>query len=219
MNDSHSFDHIRVALADDHPVVRSGLRMMLEREENLHIVGESSDGTEALALIREAQPDVALIDIEMPGMTGLDILREIRAENLETRCIVLTLYDDSVVYHKAVQNGARGYILKDSPPQDILRSIRCVARGELFLGHADKQGERRNAHPRAAGLMAVDGLTSCERRVLRMIAENKSTRTIAEELCVSTRTIDSHRANICSKLGEHGSYGLIRFAVEHRMYL
>jgi len=215
----HSDIRIRILVADDHPVVRSGLRMMIEREEDLHLVGEAADGVQALAAIQEARPDVALIDIEMPGLTGLDILRELHKQNFETRCIILTLYDDPVIYRHAAEYGAKGYILKHSAPRDILLGIRRVASGEFYLDLPESTDERKDAHPRAAELLAVDSLTPSERRVLHLIAENKSTREIAEELFISPRTVDSHRAKICAKVGEHGSYGLIRFAIEHRMYL
>ncbi|MBN1448753.1 MAG: response regulator transcription factor [Bacteroidetes bacterium] len=210
---------IRIVIADDHPVVRSGLRMMIEHEKDLSIVGEAADGVQALAAIQETRPDVALIDIEMPGLTGLDLLREIRARQCETRCIILTLHDDAVVYRRAAEYGAMGYMLKDSAPRDILRGIRRVAAGDFYLGLSEAAEGRKDAHPRSAELLAVDSLTPSERRVLHLIAENKSTREIADELCVSPRTVDTHRANICAKVGEHGSYGLIRFAIEHRMYL
>lgn len=219
MSSATAVDSIRVFIADDHPVVRGGLRMMIEYEEGMRVTGEAGDGGEALEAIIVQRPDVALLDIEMPSLTGLDILREIRSLALPTRAIVLTLHDDRDVFQRAVEFGAAGYMLKDSAPRDILRGIRRVACGEFCLGVPDPQRETPDAHPRAAELLAVSTLTQCERRVLHLIAENKSTREIADTLCVSPRTIDTHRANICAKLGEHGSHGLIRFAIEHRMYL
>ncbi len=219
MSNATAVDSIRVFIADDHPVVRGGLRMMIEYEEGVSVAGEAGDGGEALEAIIVQQPDVALLDIEMPSLTGLDILREIASLELATRAIVLTLHDDRAVFQRAVELGAAGYMLKDSAPRDILNGIRRVAAGEFCLGVPDAENDTPDAHPRAAELLAVASLTQCERRVLHLIAENKSTREIADTLCVSPRTIDTHRANICSKLGERGSHGLIRFAIEHRMYL
>jgi DNA-binding NarL/FixJ family response regulator len=219
MSNATAVDSIRVFIADDHPVVRGGLRMMIEYEEGVSVAGEAGDGGEALEAIIVQQPDVALLDIEMPSLTGLDILRELGRLELPTRAIVLTLHDDRDVFQRAVQLGAAGYMLKDSAPQDILSGIRRVAVGEFCLGIPDAETDTPDAHPRAAELLAVASLTQCERRVLHLIAENKSTREIADTLCVSPRTVDTHRANICAKLGEHGSHGLIRFAIENRMYL
>ncbi|MCB2204620.1 response regulator transcription factor [bacterium] len=219
MTRNNGATQIRIVVADDHPVVRNGLRMMIDREKDLNLIGEAADGVQALAAIQETRPDIALIDIEMPGLTGLDILRELHMRRSATRCIILTLYDDPVIYRRAAEYGTMGYMLKDSAPCDILLGIRRVAAGEFYLGLPETACERKDAHPRATELLAVDSLTPSERRVLHLIAENKSTREIADELCISPRTVDSHRANICAKVGEHGSYGLIRFAIEHRMYL
>jgi DNA-binding NarL/FixJ family response regulator len=210
---------ITVVVADDHPIVRDGLRMMIERFVTMQLVAEAGDGQEALDAIVEHEPDIALLDIEMPSLTGLDVLREIRARKIRTRCIVLTLYDDRAVFQHAVQHGAMGFMLKDSAPKDILRGICRVASGEFHLGVPTSTSSRDAVDSRSGELLAVAALTPTERRVLHLIAENKSTRDIAEELFVSPRTVDSHRANICSKLGESGSHGLIRFAIENRRFL
>lgn len=209
---------ISVVIADDHPIVRAGLRLMIDKASDIHICAEAGDGTEALKAIEAHGPDVAVLDIEMPKHTGLDVLRELRRLGLDTRGIVLTLHDDRDIFHRAMELGAMGYILKDSAPQDIVTGIRRVAGGDHYVG-ALATTNGRTPNPRSGELLAVETLTAAERRVLGLIAENKSTREIADTLFVSPRTIDSHRASICSKLGVSGSFALIRFAIEHRMFI
>lgn len=209
---------ISVVIADDHPIVRAGLRMMIDKAEDIRICGEAGDGEEALNMIEAQHPDVAVLDIEMPKHTGLDVLRELRHRAIDTRGIMLTLYDDRDIFQRAIDLGAMGYILKDSAPQDIVTGIRRVAGGDHYVG-ALAAVIGRNINLRSGALLAVESLTPAERNVLRLIAENKSTREIADALFVSPRTVDSHRASICSKLGVSGSFALIRFAIEHRMFL
>ncbi len=219
INNNMNDGKITVLIADDHPIVRAGLRMMIERADDIRIVAETGDGKAALDAIQQHTPSVAVLDIEMPLMTGLDVLREMQKKSLSTLPIILTLYDDSDIFHRAIDLGAMGYIIKDSAPHDIVRGIRRVASGDHFLGALGSSGTDRKLNPRSGQLLAVESLTAAERRVLHLISENKSTKEIAEELFISPRTVDSHRANICSKLGVSGSFALIRFAIEHRMFI
>ncbi|MBE0643179.1 MAG: response regulator transcription factor [Bacteroidetes bacterium] len=209
---------ISVVIADDHPIVRAGLRLMIDKAADIRILGEAGDGEEALEMIEAQRPDVALLDIEMPKNTGLDVLRDLQCRAIRTSAIMLTLHDDRDIFHRAIELGAMGYILKDSAPQDIVTGIRRVAGGDHYVGGLPGTNGRR-VNPRSGELLAVESLTPAERRVLGLIAENRSTREIAEALFVSPRTIDTHRASVCSKLGVSGSFALIRFAIEHRMFL
>jgi DNA-binding NarL/FixJ family response regulator len=209
---------IRVLIADDHPIVRAGLRMMIDRADDIRIVAEAGDGIEALDAIVRYDPTVAVLDIEMPGMSGLDVMREIGTRSLPTIPIVLTLFDDRDIFHRAIELGAMGYILKDSAPHDIVRGIRRVASGDHFLGALGDGRSGTKVSPRSAQLLAVESLTAAEHRVLRMIGDDMSTKEIADALGISPRTVESHRASICSKLGVSGSFALIRFAIEHRMH-
>jgi DNA-binding NarL/FixJ family response regulator len=210
---------ITVLIADDHPIVRAGLRMMIDRADDIRIVAEAGDGRTALEAIEQKTPSVSVLDIEMPNLTGLDVLSEIRKKSLDTRAIVLTLHDDRDIFQRAIELGAVGYIVKDSAPHDIVRGIRRVAGGEHFMGSLSAENAKRKFDPHSGELLAVSSLTAAERRVLQMIADNKSTKEIAEENYISPRTVDSHRSNICSKLGISGSFALIRFAIEHRRFI
>ena len=212
-------DIITVLIADDHPIVRAGLRGMIDRADDIRVVGEAGDGFEALEAIERQAPAVSVLDIEMPRMTGLEVLREIGARSLPTVPIVLTLFDDRDLFNRAIALGAMGYILKDSAPQDVVRGIRRVAAGDPFLGALGDGREKRKVNPRSGRLLALETLTATEKRVLRMIGDDNSTREIAAELGISPRTVESHRASMCSKLGLSGSFALIRFAVEYNMHL
>jgi DNA-binding NarL/FixJ family response regulator len=210
---------ITVLIVDDHPVVRAGLRMMIERAADLFVVGEAADGLEALEAMERLRPLVTVLDIEMPGMNGLDVLREIRKRGIETLPIILTLYDDRDVFDRAIELGARGYIIKDSSQDDIVRGIRRVASGDCFMGAISPLEASPMLKPRSEQLLALESLTPTERRVLRHVAEDRSSQEIADAFFLSPRTVDHHRENISSKLGLSGKFALIRFAVEHRRLL
>ncbi len=210
---------ITVLIADDHPIVRAGLRMMIERAADIHIIDEAGDGKTALEAIENLTPQVAVLDIEMPGMTGLDVVREIQKRKLPTLAIILTLFDDRDIFERAISLGAAGYILKDSAPQDIVSGIRRVAAGDCFLSALSGTNPTEKIKMRGEQILAVESLTASERHVLQLIADDKSTKEIADQLCISPRTVDHHRANVCSKLGVSGSFALIRFAIENRSVL
>jgi DNA-binding NarL/FixJ family response regulator len=205
---------IRVVIADDHPVVLAGLKMLVAHDETIKIVGEAGDGFAALEVIGRLAPDVVVLDIEMPGMSGLDVMVEMRNRGFTALPIVLTLYDDHDVFDRAIAVGARGYILKDSAPRDIVRGIHRVSEGDYFLSPkaAGNGADKQHIH-------AIETLTGMERRILKLIGEDKSTREIASVLAISPRTVDHHRANMCSKLGVSGCFALVRIALGHRLLL
>ncbi|HYO62569.1 MAG TPA: response regulator transcription factor [Pyrinomonadaceae bacterium] len=210
---------IRVCIADDHPVFRQGLRQVVELEPELKIVGEAGDGEAALRMIQELAPEVAVLDIQMPKLKGFDVAREVRRRGLSARIIFLTMYDDERMFNEALNVGALGYLLKDSATSDIVAGVRAVAAGQHYLspsisGYLINRSARRAAL--AEQTSGLEDLTPAERRILKLIAEHKTSKEIAGQLFISHRTVENHRHSICHKLGIHGSNALVRFAVEHR---
>jgi DNA-binding NarL/FixJ family response regulator len=213
---------IRVVIADDHPVFRQGLRQAIEMERGIKVVGEAGDGDAALLMIREREPDVAVLDINMPNTKGLDVAREVRQQSLGARIIFLTMYDDERMFNEALNAGALGYLLKDSAISDIVGGIRAVAAGQHFITPSIS-GYLVNRSTRSTALSentpSLDDLTPTELRILKLIAEYKTSKEIAAQLFISYRTVENHRTSICHKLGIHGSNALIKFALEHRYEL
>ena len=205
-----------VLIADDHPVVRAGLLMALDAAPDIRVVLEVGDGAAALEAIERLRPDVAVLDIEMPERSGIEVLRQMQAQRLPSLGIVLTMHDDVAMFEQAMEAGAAGYLLKDSLITDVVTCIRRVMAGDYYLTPTYRGIEpvSRSAVKRVRD--AVLSLTRTEIRILRLIAANTSTRDIAAQLDVSPRTVDTHRANICSKLNQHGAFALIRFALENR---
>lgn len=213
---------IKIVIADDHPIFRRGLRQIIEDEKQFVVVGEAGDGAAALELIINAKPDVAVLDIEMPKMSGLEIAAAVKQQNLPTAIVFLTMYNDEPMFNAAVDAGAKGYVLKDNAIAEITSCINTVTKGlpyitpmlSLFLLN---RGGRNNSF--AAQNQNSQNLTKTERRVLRLIAEEKTSREIGEILFIHPRTVDNHRTNICQKLNLHGSHALLRFALKHKSEL
>lgn len=213
---------IRVVIADDHPVFRQGLRQVVELEHGIKVVGEAGDGASALRMIQEFAPEVAVLDINMPQLKGFDVAREIRQQGLDVRVIFLTMYDDERMFNEALNVGALGYLLKDSAISDIVGGIKAVAAGQHFIspsisGYLFKRAARANALSEQTP--SLDDLTPTELRILKLIAEYKTSKEIAAQLFISHRTVENHRTSICHKLNIHGSNALIKFALEHRYEL
>jgi DNA-binding NarL/FixJ family response regulator len=214
---------IRVLIADDHPIVRQGLRQAIEQEPRLRVVIEVGDGRAAIEQIVQLRPHVAVLDINMPGLDGFAVAREIQARALPVAIIFLTAFHEDGFFDEALRLGAKGYVLKDSPPADIISSILAVAAGEHYTSPALTTA--LVASRRAASRQADDGpaslqdLTPTERRILALLAEYKTSSAIAETLCVSPRTVQTHRANICAKLQLRGNHALMKFALDHKSQL
>ena len=213
---------IKVFVADDHQIFRQGLLKLLESERSMKIVGESGDGLEALQMIREQKPEVAILDISMPNMNGLEIVKQIRKEELPVEFIILTMYDDEEYFNEAMDVGVKGYLLKDNAISDLLRCVKCVTQGkyyvsplisEYLVNREEKVKQLRHEHP------GLDRLTTMEKRILKLIAENKTSKGIAKELFISYRTVQNHRTRIGEKLGLKGHHKLLQFALEQKNYL
>lgn len=211
---------ISVVVADDHPLFRKGLTDVLRDDGGFEIVAEAEDGDTALALIRRHRPAVALLDIEMPGASGLDVAEAVRDEGLEVAVVVLTMHSDRGTFRRALDLGVTGYVLKDSAVREIVACLHMVGSGRPYISPAlsGRLLERR-ADAAEAELEALASLTPAERRVLQLVARGLTTVEIAERLDNRPKTIENHRSHICAKLGLTGPQALLRFALEHRTLL
>jgi DNA-binding NarL/FixJ family response regulator len=213
-------EEIRVLIADDHPVVRKGLRFSIEEDPGLTVVGEAPDGETALAMIKKLKPDVAILDIDMPKMDGLAVGRELAKQKLKTEIIFLTFHSDEDLFRAAVEIGSKGYILKDSASQEIVAGVRAVAAGRPYLSSAitAEMLKKKEAPPKKAEEEFTSRLTPTERRVMQLIAEGKSSKEIGAELSIHYRTVENHRTNICRKfsLEGEGANALLRFALQNK---
>lgn len=209
-------EEIKVLLVDDHTIVRQGLRLLLDTQPDIRIVGETGEGREAIEKARQLMPDVILMDISMPGMNGLEACRRIRECCPGTRILALTMHDNEEYFFQALSAGAAGYILKKADPAELVSAIRVVYQGGAFLypsvakslvadflRRVDSGEERAN----------FDGLTEREREILKLVAEGKTNREIASLLLISTKTADRHRANLMDKLNVHNRSQLIKYAI------
>lgn len=208
-----------MVIADDHPMFRGGLRQVLEQSPAISFQGEAEDGEAALALIRAVDPDVAVLDVAMPRLDGMAVLRAMRQERLRSAVVFLTLHSDAALLDEALNLGARGYVLKDSAGAEIVRAVEAAFRGEVHVSPqlldalSTLRARKGTMNERKPGLAE---LTPSERRVLALVADGKSSREIAEALFVSVRTVENHRAAAAVKLDLHGAHALARFAVAHR---
>ena len=213
---------IKIILADDHPVVRQGLRQAIEKDETLLVVAEAGNGEEAVEFINEYQPQIAILDIDMPVMNGFDVARWIREKKSPTEIIFLTMHSDEDIFNEAIDLGAKGFVLKDTALKDIVECIKAVAENGHYTSHA-MTSFLINRSKRAVQMFdnqpSLGNLTSTERRVLTLIAEDLTTAEIAKKLFISPRTVDKHRSNISNKLDLHGSNSLLKFALLNKSKL
>lgn len=213
---------IRILIADDHPLIRKGLRQVIEAETNFEVIGEAADGRQALGLILQNQPRIAILDVTMPELGGFEVADELRQHRLATAVIFLTMHKDKTLFNKALNLGAKGYVLKDSALDEIVDALNAVANGQPFVSAALSGYLLRRMD--RIGLLAqqvpgLNDLTPTEKRVLKLIAQYKTSKEIAEALHIHYRTVDNHRTNISNKLGLQGSHALLKFAVEHQAEL
>ncbi|MFZ5926106.1 MAG: response regulator [Acidobacteriota bacterium] len=202
---------IRILLADDHSLVRQGFRRILEAHPDLEIVGEASDGREAVELTGTLQPDVVVMDVAMPGLNGIEATRRICESSPRTRVLALSMHRDSVYVREILRAGARGYLLKDAIDADLISAVRAVARGEGFIASAVADCVLADYRQHVSD--PIDLLTAREREVLQLIAEGKTNKEIASLLKLSVYTVDAHRGRIMEKLNLHSAGELVRFAL------
>ncbi len=213
---------IKIVMADDHPIVRQGLRKIIETDKNLLIVAEAGDGQAALDSIEAHRPQVAVLDIDMPGMDGFAVVREMQRRHIATEVVFLTMLDEEETFQAAMDLNVRGYVLKDSAADEIVSAIKSVAKNRPFLSPAMSAmllNRRRRADELEKDQPGLHLLTPTERRVLKLIADDKTSKEIGEELFVSYRTIEGHRANISRKLNLSGSLALVKFASANKSEL
>jgi DNA-binding NarL/FixJ family response regulator len=210
---------IRVFLVDDHPVFRHGLKEIIDADPCFEVVGDCGDSEAALVEIPRAKPHVAMLDVSLPGHSGLEVVRALRASRPPVACLMLTMHAEESTFNAAMDAGAQGYLLKEDAMEMVLLGLRAVASGGVYLSPAisgwllRRQGRTSALKEEKTGLVA---LTATERRVLLLVAENKTNKEIAADLFISHRTVETHRSNICQKLQLQGAHKLIQFAIEHR---
>ena len=212
----------RIIIADDHPIFRSGLRGIIETESQLKVVAEADNGEAALAHIYDHEPEVAILDLDMPGLDGFAVTRSIQERHLAVAVIILTMHNTESLLNAALDLGVKGFVVKDSALPEIVDCIKAVAAGRNYIS-PQLSGYLINRTQRSAALArevpTLKDLTASEQHILKLIAAEKTSRQIADELHISIRTVDRHRANICDKLDLHGSNALMKFAVAHRSEL
>ncbi len=211
-----------IVIADDHPMFRSGVRQALERDTDLKVLAEAGDGAAVLALIREHQPRVAVLDINMPGMSGLDVARSLRTERESPEIVLLTMFDDEEILNEAMDLGVKAYLLKESASVDVANAVRAVIDGRHYISPSlsDKLLRRRKKQTAFdAGHPGIEKLSGTERKILRLISESKTSKEIADALFLSPKTVDNYRFKISEKLGVRGAYSLLKFALENKSML
>lgn len=205
-----------IIIADDHPIVRSGLRMVFDRAPGMRVIHEAGNGDIAIQFIRQAQPDVVILDVEMPVMDGFAVARQVREESLAVHIIFMTMHKDEQTFNKAMEAGISGYVLKENAVADILQAVEAVMQGRHYISPSLSDYLMRRSGHQPPAPSSLDALTPTERRILRLIGGQKTSKSIAEELFISPKTVEKHRSNICAKLNLRGAYALLKFAMENK---
>ena len=208
---------IRVVIADDHHLVRQGIRALLERVDDIEVIGEADDGAAAIALVESQAPEVLVTDISMIGINGLDAVRTIAARHPGTEVVILTMYSSEVMVRQALKNGARGYLLKDAMADELITAVRAASRGATYLSPAISDAlldGMNSGETEAAGRGAGETLTPREREILMLVCDGETNQAIANRFGISVKTVERHRANLMNKLGVQNLVGLVRTAIQ-----
>lgn len=212
----------RLLIADDHEIFRIGMVKTIARDKNFSIIAQAGDGKEALALIRETGPDIAILDVSMPVMNGLDVGRAVYQEALPTEVIFLTMYNDITCFNTAMDIGVRGYLLKENASADLLVCLRTVVEGKHYISPIMSHlliERQKTSEALTQNVPALQLLSPAERRILKLLTDNFTSKEIAEKLFVSVRTVENHRTHVCQKLGITGHNRLLQFALENKTAL
>jgi DNA-binding NarL/FixJ family response regulator len=212
-------DELRVVIAEDHQFFRDGLRHAIESQAGWRVVGEAADGLSALAKISALVPDVAILDIRMPQADGFTVAREIRDKRLPVAVVFLTISRDEDIFYEALALDAKGYVLKDCTVTDIVSCLNAVMSGQHYTSPAMTSylvNRTRRAAALSQRLPGLQDLSPQERTILKLIGEGRTSREIAADMHISTKTVEAHRLNICNKLEVHGKHALVKFAIKHR---
>lgn len=212
---------ISVLLADDHALIRGGLRQVFE-QNNCYNILEADNGEDALRIIREETPHIAILDIEMPGITGFDVAKRVHNEGISIDIIFLTMYKDETLFNKAMDIGVKGYVLKENTVSEILRCVESVLAGKHYLSPEISDfliHRNKKLATSATDHQGLHLLTPAEKNILKLLASMKTNQEMAKELNVSIKTVQNHRHNICNKLDISGTHALLKFAVEHSSQL
>jgi len=213
---------ITILIVDDHPLLRHGLRDFIGQNSRFKIVGEASDGEEGLQKIASLKPQIVILDIDMPRLNGLETIRAIRDLPSPIKVIILTMYKEEDMFNAAMDLGAKAFVLKENAANDVVAALENVERGETFVSAVMLEaGKRRSDRVKELllGKPQIESLTPAERRILKLIGEDLTSKEIADRLKLSVRTVDNHRQHICNKLKLHGTHSLLKFAFDNSAYL
>jgi two-component system response regulator NreC len=208
---------IRVLIADDHAVVRTGLRALISAESTFILVGEASGGVEAVELTTQLKPDVLVLDISMPDLDGISVTKRIKKEFENVHVLILTVHEDEALVKEAIRCGASGYIIKNAAESELISAIKIIMRGDMYVDPSVMRSLLEETHKSANSIPELEPLTPREIDVLRLLVQGYTNRQIAIELSISVRTVEGHRANLSEKLGLHSRVELVRYAKNHKL--
>jgi len=213
---------VKILIADDHPIIRQGLISVLNQEPEIESLVEAKNGIEAMELLRDNNFDIATLDVEMPGLSGLEIAGRLQEYGIKTKIVFITMHNDELMFNYAMNAGAMGFVLKENAVDDIVDCIKKVADGTHYispaLSHLLLKREKKNKEL-VESFPSIEDLTKMERKILKLVADEKTTKEIADELFISTKTVDNHRTNIAKKLNLHGAHSLVKFAIRNKALL
>jgi DNA-binding NarL/FixJ family response regulator len=213
---------VSILIVDDHPLLRRGVRDAIAENPRFQIVGEASDGQEAMLSVTSLKPQIAIVDIDMPRLNGLEMLRALRQLAFPVKAIILTMFKEEDMFNAALDLGALAYVVKENAANDVLAALEKVTRGETFFSSVLwDAGQRRSERVQQLLLSKpqIETLTPSERRILKLVGQDYTSKEIANCLNLSVRTVDNHRQNICHKLNLHGTHSLLKFAFDNSAYL